>query len=258
MASYAVFHGGGWVGGSIDFGHPHCLWFASHNVVVINVDYRFCPDNAWNVPQEDCYDVYRAVHKAAVDGDKEQLKKWGIPDFDPTKVFLYGASAGAQISTACAILDIENGRSGAIKGLFLHASSSVDAHLFPTEKISSEQGHSLIQNKDAPFVSSHDAERYTAWRNSPTSADKYFSPLVALSDEVLKQFPATYHEIYGMDCLRDGQILFAERMKELGVDCEWKCYGGYGHTVFMTGWYLEGTKLSLVNLEAASKRIGVF
>ncbi|EPS40841.1 hypothetical protein H072_5257 [Dactylellina haptotyla CBS 200.50] len=209
-------HGGGWVGGTLDLGHPHCLWFSSHNVVVVNIDYRVCPENAWNVPQEDCYDVYRAVHKAAVEGDKEQLNKWGIPAFDTDKVFLYGTSAGAQMATACTILDIENGRQGKIRGLFLHGSSSVDPHLFPTEKIQGD--HSMIQNKDAPFLDARDVERYVAWRNSPAEADRFFSPLVALSDEVLKQFPMVFNQVYGMDCFRDGHILFAERMKELGVD----------------------------------------
>ncbi|KAK6511746.1 hypothetical protein TWF481_000652 [Arthrobotrys musiformis] len=252
------FHGGGWVGGTIDFGHPHCLWFASHNVVVINVDYRLCPENPHDTPHNDSYGVYRAVHDAAVNKEKASLEKWGIPEFDTEKVYLYGTSAGAQIATACAILDIENNRAGVIKGLFLHGSPSVDAHLFPTEKISKPEDSSLIQNKNAPFVNQLDLERYTAWRNSPPEADKYFSPLVALSDEELKQFPKVYHEAYGMDILRDGQLLFAERMKELGVDNRVQIHSGYGHCMFSTAWMLEGAKVALSKLEEASRWIGVF
>ncbi|RVD83154.1 uncharacterized protein DFL_007553 [Arthrobotrys flagrans] len=252
------FHGGGWIGGNVEFGHPHCLWFASHNVIVLNVDYRFCPENSYNTPQNDCYGVYRAVHHAAVNKEKTSLKTWGIPEFDTEKVYLYGTSAGAQIATASAIIDIESNRAGVIKGLFLHGLPAVDAHLFPTEKISSDQGHSIIQNKDAPFVNSADMDRYTAWRNSPPEADKYFSPLVALGDEELKQFPKVYHEAYGMDVLRDGQLLFAERMKGLDVDTRVQIHSGYAHCLFSTAWMLEGSKVALNQLEEASRWIGLF
>ncbi|KAK6353916.1 hypothetical protein TWF730_008337 [Orbilia blumenaviensis] len=252
------FHGGGWIGGTVDFGHPHCLWFASHNVVVVNVDYRFCPENPYNTPQDDCYGVYRNIHHAAVNKESPSLKMWGIPEFDTEKVYMYGTSAGAQIATACAIIDIESNRAGVIKGLFLHGSPAVDPHLFPAEKISSDQGHSFIQNKDAPFVNALDIDRYTAWRNSPPEADIYFSPLVALGDEELKQFPKVYHEAYGMDVLRDGHLLFAERMKELGVDSRVQIHSGYAHCMFSTGWGLEGAKVALGQLEEAARWMGVF
>ncbi|KAK6541989.1 hypothetical protein TWF694_007762 [Orbilia ellipsospora] len=249
-------HGGGWVGGNVEFGHPHCLWFSSHNVVVVNIAYRLCPENPWNTPQDDCYDVYRAVHDAAVAGDENKLKEWGIPAFDTEKVFIYGTSAGAQITTACAIIDIENGRAGKIKGLFICASSAVDQHLFPMDKINGD--NSFIQNKDAPFVNTLDVTRFTAWRNSPPEADRYFSPLVALDDDMLRQFPKVFNEVYGMDCLRDGHILFAERMKEVGVDSEWICYPGYGHATWSTGWRLEGHKAALEGLEKQARKMGVF
>ncbi|KAK6529385.1 hypothetical protein TWF281_008561 [Arthrobotrys megalospora] len=252
------FHGGGWVGGTLDFGHPHCLWFASHNVIVVNVDYRFCPENPYNTPQNDSYGVYRAVHHAAVNKEKSSLDNWGIPEFDTEKVYLYGTSAGAQIAAACTTIDIENGRAGVIKGVFLHGAPLVDPDLFPAEKISSDQGHSYIQNKDAPFVNAVDMKRFTAWRNSPPEADMYFSPLVALDDELLKQFPKVYHEAYGMDVLRDGQLLFAERMKELGVDTRVQIHSGYAHCTFTNGWALEGSKVALQKLEEASRWMGVF
>ncbi|KAF3910347.1 hypothetical protein ABW21_db0209334 [Orbilia brochopaga] len=248
------FHGGGWIGGTLEFGHPHCLWFASHNVVVANVDYRLCPENAWNVPQEDCYDVYRAIHAA----DASQLAQWGIPEFDRQKVFLYGASAGAQLATACAILDIEAGRAGTIRGLFLHATSAVDPHLFPVDKINSPEGHSFIQNKDAPFVNAADVDKFIGWRNSPPAADRYFSTLVALPDKELKQFPATYSIVYGMDCLRDGGMLFATRLKEVGVDSTVDLYDGYAHCLFVTGWMMEGSKKAIADLEKAARHMDVF
>ncbi|KAK6510524.1 hypothetical protein TWF506_009629 [Arthrobotrys conoides] len=251
-------HGGGWIGGNVEFGHPHCLWFASHNVIVVNVGYRFCPENSYDTPQNDSYGVYRAIHDAAVNKDSDSLQKWGIPEFDTEKVYLYGTSAGAQIATACAIIDIESTRAGVIKGLFLHGLPAVDPHLFPTEKISSDQGPSTVQNKNAPFVNAVDLGRFTAWRNSPPEADIYFSPLVALDDDKLKQFPKVYHEAYGMDVLRDGQLLFAERMKELGVDSRVQIHSGYGHCLFSTAWMLEGSKVALDKLEEASRWMGVF
>ncbi|KAJ6259604.1 hypothetical protein Dda_5242 [Drechslerella dactyloides] len=247
-------HGGGWIGGTLEFGHPHCLWFASHNVVVVSVAYRVCPENPWNVPQEDCYDVYRAVHAA----DAAQLAAWGIPPFDRSKVFMHGLSAGGQIAAACVILDIEAGRTGTIAGLLLHATCAVDPALFPVDKITSAEGNSFVQNKDAPFVGTRDFERMVGWRNSPKEADRYFSPLVALPDEELKLFPPTYSISYGMDCLRDGQMLFAMRLKEVGVASTVDLYAGYGHCLFATGWMLEGSKRAMADLEKESKRLGVF
>ncbi|KAK6335134.1 hypothetical protein TWF718_010572 [Orbilia javanica] len=253
-------HGGGWVSGGPEFGHAHCLWFSSHNVVVVNVDYRLCPENPYDTPYNDSYGVYRAIHQAAINREYHELENWGIPEFDAEKVYFYGTSAGGQIVTACAILDIENNRAGVIKGLFLHATTAVDVHLFPTEKISSDEEPSMVQNKDGPILTSMDMARFTAWRNSPPDADRYFSPLVALSDEVLKQFPKVYHEAYGMDLLRDGHLLFAERMKGLGVDTRVQIHSGYPHSLFsmMSAWHLEGSKVALNKLEEASRWMGVF
>ncbi|KAF3931465.1 Esterase [Dactylella cylindrospora] len=250
------FHGGGWFGGTIEFGHPHCVFLASHGVIVVNVDYRKCPEHPWNQPQDDCYDVYRAIYEAAAAGNTELLSKWGVPAFDSNKVFLAGASAGAQIAVACTILDIESGKQGPIKGLILHALPACDQHVFPADKVDGDD--SYIQNKDAPFVPAEDFAQFVAWRNSPPSADKYFSPLVGLGDDELKQFPPTYGTVYGMDCLRDGQLLFQERMKELGVDSWYDAYKGYGHCVFLIGWALKATMTALDDLDTACKKLGVY
>ncbi len=86
-----VAHTGGWDGGSADEFRAWNAELASHNVVVIAMNYRLAPRHQWPAQRDD------VVH--AVAWARAHAGELGI---DPARLILMGRSAGGQIASACA------------------------------------------------------------------------------------------------------------------------------------------------------------
>ena len=94
------FHGGGWVGGSVDAVENIGRGLADRaGHIVINVDYRLAPEHRFPAGLEDCY--------AAVEWAAEHGCDFGG---DPTRISVAGDSAGGNLATVCCLLAHE--RSG--------------------------------------------------------------------------------------------------------------------------------------------------
>ncbi|HIF95896.1 MAG TPA: alpha/beta hydrolase [Myxococcales bacterium] len=93
------FHGGGWVGGSVD-----CVENIGRGIadrgghIVVNVDYRLAPEHKFPAGLEDCY--------AAVEWAAQHASELGG---DPTHLVVAGDSAGANFATVCCLLAHERG-----------------------------------------------------------------------------------------------------------------------------------------------------
>jgi acetyl esterase/lipase len=88
------FHGGGWIGGSVEVVENICRGIADKaGCVALNVDYRLAPEHKFPAGLEDCYAAaaWAAENAAALGGD-------------PEKVFLAGDSAGGNFATVCTLL----------------------------------------------------------------------------------------------------------------------------------------------------------
>ena len=72
---------------------------------------------------------------------------------------------------------------------------------------------------DTPMCNSKDMEKYgKLYRPDPSVGNNvYASPIEAKS---LEGLPAAYIETAEFDCLRDGSILYAERLRQFGVSAE--------------------------------------
>ena len=84
-----VIHGGGWDSG--DRGQlPHFnYWLARRGYAVADISYRLAPESIWPAQREDV--------AAAIAFVKEHASSWGV---DPTRLVLFGRSAGGQIAEA--------------------------------------------------------------------------------------------------------------------------------------------------------------
>ena len=88
------FHGGGWVGGSVDAVENIGRGLADRaGHIVINVDYRLAPEHRFPAGLEDCYAAieWAAEHGAELGGD-------------PTRISVAGDSAGGNFATVCCLL----------------------------------------------------------------------------------------------------------------------------------------------------------
>ncbi|MCP5068293.1 MAG: alpha/beta hydrolase [bacterium] len=93
------FHGGGWVGGSVDVVENIGRGIADRaRHIVINVDYRLAPEHKFPAGLEDCY--------AAVKWAAEHGRELGG---DPSRIVVAGDSAGANFATVCCLLAHERG-----------------------------------------------------------------------------------------------------------------------------------------------------
>ncbi|MBW2422024.1 MAG: alpha/beta hydrolase [Deltaproteobacteria bacterium] len=93
------FHGGGWVGGSVDAVENICRGLADRaGYIVLNVDYRLAPEHRFPAGLEDCY--------AAVEWAAQHGRELGG---DPGRIVVAGDSAGGNFATACCLLAYERG-----------------------------------------------------------------------------------------------------------------------------------------------------
>ncbi len=91
---HIFFHGGGWIGGSVDVVENICRGIADKaKCIVINVDYRLAPEYKFPTGLEDAY--------ASVLWAAENAEQLGG---DPKRISVGGDSAGGNFATICCLL----------------------------------------------------------------------------------------------------------------------------------------------------------
>lgn len=92
-------HGGGFVIGNLDSEQGACIALCRNlGVVVVSVDYRLAPETPYPGPLEDCYAALRWANT-----NSAQLH------IDPTRLAVFGLSAGGGLSAAVALLARDRG-----------------------------------------------------------------------------------------------------------------------------------------------------
>jgi len=93
------FHGGGFMGGTLDVVENPCKVIAERaEAVVVSVDYRLAPEHAYPAGVTDCFDVVKWVYAnaASIGVNQEQIA-------------VSGDSAGGNLATVCAMKDRDQG-----------------------------------------------------------------------------------------------------------------------------------------------------
>ena len=188
------YHGGGFVFPASPHHYSLAREYAqSAGCKVLFVDYRLAPKYPFPVAPEDCYAAYSWVITHA-----------GELSIDPARVAVAGDSAGGQLATVVCLMAKERGQVMPCGQMLVYpAAGNVETE-------------SVKKYTDTPMCNSRDMEKYEKlYRPDPSVGNNiYASPIEA---ESLEGLPTAYIETAEFDCLRDGGILYAERLWQFGV-----------------------------------------
>lgn len=216
------FHGGGFIGGSIDVVENPCKGLAEKaNAIVFNVDYRLAPEHPFPAPVHDCYDAAMWVHENAV--------RFGA---NPDMIVVAGDSAGGNLATVCVLLDKRN-RQSVIK---------FQALIYPVVTLDKQRQSGFTWSLDEYEVR-NDAHRpfIMGDLNGMSEAGKFLDclyyrdhsphdPLISplLADD-LKGLPPAIVFTAEFDYLRPEGEAYARKLAKAGVDSKIIRYKGMTH-----------------------------
>ena len=191
------YHGGGFVLPAAPYHYSLAKEYAQRACCkVLFVDYRLAPKYKFPVAPEDCYAAYCwAIENA------EALS------IDANRVGVAGDSAGGQLSTVvCLMAKDRNQVMPCCQMLTYPAVGNVETE-------------SLRIFTDTPMCNSKDMKKYgKLYAPDPlVGTPIYRSPIEA---ENLQGLPPAYVETAEFDCLRDGGVLYAEKLRSFGVRTE--------------------------------------
>ena len=192
------YHGGGFVLPAALYHYSLAKEYAQRaHCKVLFVDYRLAPRFPFPAAPEDCYLAY--AWAAANAGDLS---------IDTSRMAVAGDSAGGALATVVCLMAKERGQLMPCGQMMM----------YPVTGIGMET-ESMKKYTDTPMCNSQDAEKYDKLYRPAPSAGKleYASPIQA---ESLAGLLSAYIETAEFDCLRDGGILYAERLRKFGVPVE--------------------------------------
>jgi len=207
------FHGGGWVIGNIETHDGICRDLCTGaSALVISVGYRLAPENKFPAATEDCYaaTLWAAKEAASLGGD-------------PNRIAVGGDSSGGNLAAVTALMIRDRGGPTLCHQLLVYP---VTDHSFNTP--------SYEENREGYFLTRELMEWF--WEKylpeGSTGDDPMSSPLRAGD---LSGLPSATVLTAEFDPLRDEGELYAERLKEAGVNTQLTRYDGLFHGFFAMG-----------------------
>jgi acetyl esterase len=211
-------HGGGFVIGTLDSELGSCLALCRNlGVVVVSVDYRLAPETPYPGGLEDCYATLEWVS-----ADSAEL------NVDPTRVAVFGQSAGGGLSAAAALLARDrNGPAICFQYLGI---PELDDRL---------QTSSMQRFVDTPMWNRPNAE--LSWdfylgeqySRGADNVPHYAAPARAAD---LAGLPPAYVSTMEFDPLRDEGVEYGLKLMQAGVATELHSFPGtfHGSSLFST------------------------
>lgn len=191
------YHGGGFVFPASPHHYSLAKEYAQRaHCKVLFADYRLAPKYPFPIAPEDCYAAYSWV-----------LSNAGELAVDPARVAVSGDSAGGQLATVVCLMARDRGQAIPCGQMLIYpAAGDVETE-------------SVKKYTDTPMCNSRDMDKYgKLYRSDPSVGENvYASPIEA---ETLEGLPTAYIETAEFDCLRDGGILYADRLRQFGVSTE--------------------------------------
>lgn len=189
-------HGGGMILGTAEGEDPSASRICEHvNAVVISVEYRLAPEHPHPAPVEDCY--------AGLVWTAKNADELGI---DPSRLALYGASAGGGLVIATALLARDRG--------FPTVTFQMPIYPMIDDRNETASSHEItdigIWDRDGNI----EAWR---WYLGAAPADEYAAPSRA---QDLTGLPPTFIDVGTVDMFRDEDIAFAQRLMQAGIPTE--------------------------------------
>lgn len=203
-------HGGGWCNGTLEERDPRCRTIASGaDCVVVSVDYRLAPENAYPTAPEDCYRALEWVVRSADD-----------LEIDPARISVGGESAGANLAAVvCLMARDREGPTISYQWLDVPAT---DLTMSQPSVRSTPSGYLLDYETMVEF-----RDAYLTTPDQWTEA--YASPLHA---DDLSGLPPARILTCEADPLRDDGTAYAARLREAGVAVTEHHLPGHVHPSF--------------------------
>ena len=186
-------HGGGYAFPAAPYQYKLARMYAERvGCRVMFPDYRLAPGHPFPAAVDDCFAAYR----------------WILETGAGAGIAVGGDSAGGTLSMAVCLRAIDEGLSVPCAQLLTYPSVG-----------NAGETESLRRYTDTPMCNSRDMDIYGAWYVQDEAAGKlaYRSPIEAKS---LTGVPMTYIETAEFDALRDGAILYAEKLRAEGIEVE--------------------------------------
>jgi acetyl esterase len=210
--AFLHFHGGGFVGGSIDWSHNHakCAHICAHaGCVVATVDYRLAPDHPYPAAPEDCYAAL-----CWLAGHANELA------VDPTRIVVGGESAGGNLAAVTALMSRDrDGPPLTLQLLEVPVTDMSDGASVFTSIDLYGHGYGLDRTTIESFQDAYLPQRRL--RTEP-----YASPLRAGD---LRGVAPAHILTAEYDPLRDSGEAYARRLQEAGVATTLHRYRGHTH-----------------------------
>jgi len=207
---HLFFHGGGWCVGTVDERDPRCRQIAAGaDCVVVSVDYRMAPENAFPTAPEDCY---RAL--LWVVGESPRL------DVDPTRTSVGGESAGGNLAAVVALMARD--RSGPPLAFQWLDVPATDMTMSQPAVDATPPGY-LLHRDDM------EAYRQAYVMSEDDWTHPYASPLLAEDHTGL---PPAWITTCAADPLRDDGRAYAAALEAAGVPVEHRHLTGHVHPSF--------------------------
>ncbi|KAI0323834.1 hypothetical protein GY45DRAFT_1332193 [Cubamyces sp. BRFM 1775] len=198
-------HGGGWSMGNVEMDdYLLRIQCVKHKLSIINIEYRLAPEYPFPTPLDDCYAALKWV-----------VSNTSLLKVDLSKGFLIGGdSAGANLSVVLSHMARDDpffeGRR--LTGLYLCEPNICHYAAYPESL--KPKFRSFAEYSDMPTLSRQALDQLYGWYNAPPS-DPRFSPLLYASHHGL---PRTYMQAMELDMLRDDAFVYAEVLREAGVE----------------------------------------
>lgn len=202
------FHGGGWVIGDIESHDGLCRFLAEHSGCrVLSVDYRLAPEHPFPKPVEDAVAAFAWAHENAA-----------TLGADPNRIAVGGDSAGGNLATALCIQNRDTGRPQPTMQLLIYP---------VTDAVGGQQSRDtfahgfMLTREDMEWFERHYIPDGIA-ENDPRAS-------MMRADDV-SNLPPAYVATAGFDPLRDEGEIYAERMREAGVQVVLQRHPGLIHS----------------------------
>ena len=186
-------HGGGYAFPAAPYQYKLARMYAEEvGCRVLFPDYRLAPAHPFPAAVDDCFASYR----------------WILEREKGAKVAVCGDSAGGTLSMAVCLRALDKGVPAPCAQLLTYPAVG-----------NAGETESLRRYTDTPMCSSRDMDIYGEWYVQDEAAGKlaYRSPIEA---ESFAGIPMTYIETAEFDALRDGAILYAEKLRAEGIEVE--------------------------------------
>lgn len=218
LPAFFFMHGGGFITCSAethDFVPAYVA--ANANVIAFNIDYRLAPEYKFPIGLEDCYAVIKKIVSEASDYH-----------IDPSKIIVGGDSSGGNFAAVITLMASGRKEFDIEKQVLIYPATEFTGTI---PKLSAEV-YTMVGSDEGAESSDAVSPLMRAYLNDAASeaGDPYVSPMLA---EDLSGLPDALFIQAECDALLDDGLIYANLLKEAGVNVICEVYKGMPHAFIL-------------------------